>query len=76
VLVAPSVEKQRFGDLKPLGGAAIVMMGEADDVVAPQSVYDAFADEADSTVVRFADTGHFFHGQLVPLKTAVEEALS
>lgn len=75
VLVAPSVEKQRFADLKPLRGPAKVMMGEADDVVAPESVYAAFADEANSTVVRFADTGHFFHGQLVPLKAAVEQAL-
>lgn len=75
VLVAPSVEKQRFGDLKPLRGPAQVMMGEADDVVAPESVYAAFADEPDSTVQRFAETGHFFHGQLVPLKAAVERAL-
>lgn len=75
VLVAPSVEKQRFGDLKPLRGPAQVMMGEADDVVAPESVYAAFADEPGSSVERFAETGHFFHGQLVPLKAAVERAL-
>jgi len=75
VLVAPSVEKQRFGDLKPLRGAVKVMMGEADDVVTPESVYAAFADEPASSVVRFADAGHFFHGQLVPLKAAVEKAL-
>ncbi|MEH6492095.1 alpha/beta hydrolase [Halopseudomonas sp.] len=75
ILVAPSVEKQRFADLKPLAGPAVVMMGEADDVVAPEAVYAAFANEAGSTVQRFADTGHFFHGQLVPLKAAVEQAL-
>ncbi len=75
VLVAPSVEKQRFAELKPLGGPAVVMMGEVDDVVAPEAVYAAFADEPDSSVQRFAETGHFFHGQLVPLKAAVEQAL-
>ncbi|GAA6131039.1 alpha/beta hydrolase [Halopseudomonas sabulinigri] len=75
ILVAPSVEKQRFADLKPLGGPAVVMMGEDDDVVAPEAVYAAFADEPGATVQRFAETGHFFHGQLVPLKAAVEQAL-
>ncbi|MEH6564150.1 MAG: alpha/beta fold hydrolase [Halopseudomonas sp.] len=75
VLVAPSVEKQRFADLKPMGGPVVVMMGEADEVVAPQAVFAAFADEGTAEVVRFADTGHFFHGQLVPLKSAVEQHL-
>ncbi|MED5493358.1 MAG: alpha/beta fold hydrolase [Pseudomonadota bacterium] len=76
VLVAPSVEKQAFHLLKPLAGPVSVMMGEADDVVAPQAVYAAFADEQDAEVVRFADTGHFFHGKLVPLKAEVERVLA
>ena len=76
MLVAPSVEKQAFHLLKPLAGPVSVMMGEADDVVAPQAVYAAFADEQDAEVVRFADTGHFFHGKLVPLKAEVERVLA
>ncbi len=52
------------------------MMGEDDDVVAPEAVYAAFADERGAEVVRFAGTGHFFHGKLVPLKAEVERVLT
>ena len=76
VLVAPSVEKQDFAALKPLVGPVSVMMGEDDDVVAPEAVYAAFADERGAEVVRFAGTGHFFHGKLVPLKAEVERVLT
>ena len=49
---------------------------EDDDVVAPEAVYAAFADERGAEVVRFAGTGHFFHGKLVPLKAEVERVLT
>lgn len=76
VLVAPSVVKQDFAALKPLAGPVCVMMGEDDDVVAPAAVYAAFADEQAAEVVRFPETGHFFHGKLVPLKAEVERVLA
>lgn len=76
VLVAPSVVKQDFAALKPLAGPVSVMMGEDDDVVAPAAVYAAFEDEGAAEVVRFAETGHFFHGKLVPLKAEVERVLA
>jgi alpha/beta superfamily hydrolase len=75
VLVAPSVERLPFADLLPLTASATVMMGEADGVVASASVFDLLEGRNDIDVVRFAETGHFFHGRLVELKDAVEQAL-
>ncbi|SDS71103.1 hypothetical protein SAMN05216198_2581 [Halopseudomonas litoralis] len=75
ILVAPSVERMPFADLLPLPGAAVVMMGEADEVVAPQSVFELLEGQQGIEVVRFADTSHFFHGKLVELKAATEKAL-
>lgn len=76
VLVAPSVERLPFPELLPLKTRATVMMGEADDVVASASVFSLFEGRDDVDVVRFADTGHFFHGRLPELKDAVELALA
>lgn len=75
VLVAPSVERLPFADLLPLPGPINVMMGEADDVVASAAVFELLEDREGVNLVRFADTGHFFHGKLVELKAAVEEVL-
>ncbi|EZQ19774.1 alpha/beta hydrolase [Halopseudomonas bauzanensis] len=75
VLVAPSVERMPFADLLPLPGPTTVLMGEADEVVASEAVFGLFEDQADVEVVRFADTSHFFHGKLVELKAAAEQAL-
>jgi alpha/beta superfamily hydrolase len=75
VLVAPSVERLPFADLMPLPGEVSVMMGEADEVVASQAVFDLLEGQSGVNVERFADTGHFFHGKLVELKAAVEDVL-
>ena len=75
LLVAPSVERMPFADLLPLPGAATVLMGEADEVVAPEAVFSLFDGQAGVEMVRFADTSHFFHGKLVELKAAAEQAL-
>jgi len=76
VLVAPSVERLPFAALLPLKVSATVMMGEADDVVASAAVFDLLEGREDVDVVRFAETGHFFHGRLVELKDAVERSLA
>ena len=75
ILVAPSVERMPFADMLPLPGAAVVMMGEADEVVAPQAVFGLLEGQQGVDIVRFADTSHFFHGKLVELKAATEEVL-
>lgn len=75
LLVAPSVERLPFAALLPLPVPATVMMGEADDVVASAAVFGLLADRQEIEMVRFPETGHFFHGRLVELKEAVEKAL-
>ncbi|HDZ56583.1 MAG TPA: alpha/beta fold hydrolase [Pseudomonas xinjiangensis] len=75
VLVGPSVERLPFGDLMPLPGPASVMMGEADEVVASAAVFALLEGKPGIKMVRFPDTGHFFHGRLVELKEAVEAQL-
>ncbi len=76
VLVAPSVERQPFAQLLPFASAAVVMMGEADEVVAPEAVFNMLEGQSEIQLVRFADTGHFFHGKLVELKLATEAAFA
>ena len=75
LLVAPSVERMPFAELLPLPGPATVLMGEADEVVAPAAVFELLDGQEGVEVVRFADTSHFFHGKLVELKAAAEQAL-
>ena len=75
LLVAPSVERQPFAGLMPLPGPVSVMMGEADEVVAPQAVFELLEGQPGVNMLRFADTGHFFHGKLVELKAAAEQTL-
>tara|TARA_R110000782_G_scaffold103732_1_gene191191 strand:- start:438 stop:1061 length:624 start_codon:yes stop_codon:yes gene_type:complete len=75
ILVAPSVERLPFAELLPLPGSTTVMMGEADDVVASVAVFDLLEGRDGINVVRFADTGHFFHGRLVELKDAVQQVM-
>lgn len=75
VLVAPSVERQPFASLMPLAGPVTVMMGEADEVVAPEAVFGLLEGQPGVSMVRFAATGHFFHGKLVELKAATEQVL-
>ena len=76
ILVAPSVERQPFAELMPLPGPVSVMMGEADEVVAPEAVFGLLEGQPGVDMVRFAEAGHFFHGKLVELKAAAEEVLS
>jgi uncharacterized protein len=73
-LVAPSVQRLPFADLLPLG-ETVVHMGEADEVVAPEAVFGLLEGQASVELVRYPDTGHFFHGRLVELKQAVAERL-
>ncbi|SDR75482.1 hypothetical protein SAMN05216421_0226 [Halopseudomonas xinjiangensis] len=75
ILIAPSVEKQDFAELLPFPGPALVVQGETDEVVAPGAVYQLLENQPQVELVRFADTGHFFHGKLTELKDAVQAGL-
>lgn len=72
VSIAPPVE--RFGDLRPARPDApwLLMQGEADEVVEPGGVFRwAESYEPPPRIERFPGVGHFFHGNLTPLKRRV-----
>lgn len=54
----------------------LVLMGEADEIVPPQSVFDWIAAlPVKPQLVRFADTGHFFHRKLIDLRNAIQQVV-
>lgn len=54
----------------------LVIQGEADDIVDPQAVYDWLARlDGSPTLVKMADTGHFFHRRLMDLRGAIKHGV-
>ncbi|MGH8272273.1 MAG: alpha/beta hydrolase [Gammaproteobacteria bacterium] len=80
VTVAPPVD--RFADYgldNPLPRAErwLLVQGDSDEVVAPQAVLDWARTLKNGPEVQvFADTGHFFHGELTALRERVLAMLS
>jgi alpha/beta superfamily hydrolase len=70
VLVGPAVK--RFS-VESVPADTLVVHGELDDVV-PLADVLAWARPAHLPIVVFPDTGHFFHGRLVPLQQVVHAA--
>ncbi len=54
----------------------LVVQGEADEIVDPQSVFN-WLDSLDAphTLVRMPDTSHFFHRKLIDLRGAIQHAV-
>ena len=68
VLVAPPVQYDGFDALQPPANT-LVMQGEADEVVDPQAVTAwVVSRQRVPELLRFPETGHFFHGRLGALK--------
>lgn len=72
VLVGPSTQKQA---VPPVPAGTLVIHGEADDVVPLSATLD-WARPQMLPVLVFPGVGHFFHGQLGPLKAAIVRHLS
>ncbi|MGL5741206.1 MAG: alpha/beta hydrolase [Legionella sp.] len=55
----------------------LIVQGDEDEVVPPVDVFN-FAAEAkpEIPVIHFANTGHFFHGKLIELKTKLTEYIT
>jgi len=69
VSVAPPVGRFAFRALERPPCTWIVLQGDADEVVDPAQVHAHFAAvEPPVTMLRFADTGHFFHARLVEMR--------
>lgn len=77
VTVAPAVQHFPMQTLPPITCPWVLVQGELDDVVPPKEVI-AWAEARDPKpiIIRFPQAGHFFHGQLVELRTSIERALS
>jgi alpha/beta superfamily hydrolase len=76
ISIAPPVGLRDFAGVLPPPCPWLVVMGEADDVVEPQKVYDWIASLPEKpTLVRMPDTGHFFHRRLIDLRGAIKNGV-
>lgn len=76
VSVAPSVERMPYYELPHVACPWLVIQGETDEVVVPEAVYRWFEQlDANKTMVKFPETGHFFHGKLIPLQQHIQQAI-
>lgn len=76
ITVAPPVDRFDFSGLAAPGCPWLVVQGDADDVVDPESV-SAWVEglSPKPNLVVLPGVGHFFHGQLAQLRDAVKAAL-
>lgn len=76
VTIAPSVQHFPGQSLPPIKCKWVLVQGDKDDVVPAADVYAwAQSREPKPIILRFPEAGHFFHGQLVELRTRLEEVL-
>jgi len=76
ITVAPPVDRFDFSELAPPRCPWLVVQGDSDEVVQPQSVYTwAEALKPQPRLVVMPGVGHFFHGHLTQLRDAVIEAI-
>ena len=76
ISIAPPAGHWDFSAVLPPACPWLVVQGEADDVVAPQAVYDGLAKlNVHPTLVKMADTGHFFHRRLMDLRGAIKNGV-
>ncbi len=72
ITVAPPVHHYDYTEFFPVPRPWVVIQGDDDEVVPAQLVIDFITHISPSLpLVRFAETGHFFHGKLVDLKLHV-----
>jgi alpha/beta superfamily hydrolase len=71
VAVAPAVDRMAIGAVTP-AGRWLVLLGDADDVVAPQRIVDwAQGLDPAPTLQVLPGAGHYFHGRLPELRERV-----
>lgn len=76
ISIAPPVQYPLFHSLPQPSYPWLVVQGDADEIVDANAVY-AWLEKLGNParVVRFPNTGHFFHGKLVELKTQLIKQL-
>lgn len=86
ISVAPAVDRLDFDKLIAEHGSEliakkinwVILQGEQDEVVPPEAVYEWVNTLPQDlkpyvTLEKFPETGHFFHGKLVPLKESIKK---
>ncbi|WP_251358035.1 alpha/beta hydrolase [Kangiella sp. TOML190] len=76
ISIAPPVNRFSFDDFVHPNCPWLVVMGDADEVVEPQAVFD-WVDELEPQpeLIKMSAAGHFFHSRLVDLREELEAAL-
>ncbi|MCW8398494.1 alpha/beta hydrolase [Legionella sp. PATHC038] len=74
ITVAPAIHHYNYGEFNPAPYPWLIVQGDEDEVVPPHLVFE-FAAQAhpELPVIRFVNTGHFFHGKLIELKAKLIE---
>jgi len=76
VTIAPPVTHFHMESLSPLPTNWVLVQGEKDEVVSAEAVLSWAETKTPSpTILRFPEADHFFHGQLVELRSKLEEVL-
>jgi alpha/beta superfamily hydrolase len=72
ISIAPAVDRMPYKQLPHIACPWLVIQGEEDDVVIPASVYAWFDQlDANKTLIKMPETGHFFHGKLIELQQVI-----
>lgn len=76
ISIAPPVGRWAFKELAVPACPWLIVQGEADEVVDPDTVFD-WVDSLDVNpeLVRMPDTSHFFHRRLMDLRGAIKHAV-
>ena len=76
ISIAPPVGTRDFSGVLPPPCPWLLIQGEADEIVDPQAVY-AWAErqQPPPSMVRMAETGHFFHRRLLDLRGAIKNGV-
>ena len=75
-LVAPPVERYEYDRAGVFNAPLCVVQGDQDERVIAQGVYDWVTQlQSSAELIRYPDTGHFFHGYLSALKADLTQVL-
>lgn len=76
VTIAPSVQHYDYTQYFPIPAPWIIVQGDEDEVVPAHLVYEFAAQTTPPLpLLRFEETGHFFHGRLIELKSRLIEEI-
>ncbi|MDP1603672.1 MAG: hypothetical protein Q8M03_10455 [Legionella sp.] len=77
ITVAPAVHHYNYQEFSPRPNPWYILQGDEDEVVPLQLVLDFAAQSQPALpVIRFPETGHFFHGKLLLLKPEIMAIVS